>query len=592
MRDFSKIYRREFFKEQAAVMQKYAIAFERLSKNVAKLVSNPQAKFLRAYTYTRTPRLRKLVSNEVDRTAEQLIRITESAVKASWILSTEKNNAIFAQYLKQFEGMPRADLFANPDIKKMNDYLAFSKGRFSDAIWNIVPGLRKEMEVHLAIGIMQGDSAKVISQRIRQYLNEPNKLFRRVRDANGKLVMSKAMREYHPGPGVYRSSYKNAMRVARTEGNQAYLRNDSERWNASKLVLGIDIELSDSHPEYNYLEICEELEGEYPKDFLFVGWHPQCLCHATPILMDHEEFRRYLRKEIEWNPKYITEYPEKFKNYINTHQEQLEKHNPYFYQDNKEAINKIVDEKQKAAGIGATEIKEAAPTKGPIDMGTTDWHNNTGLVDAVKSFDEWGQLADTALEEVARQQGMTAAPELMSAQAFDAYNGIKAFRGLEGPEAQTYIKQFKTGEYFGGRGVYGNGTYMAVENEYRGSARAARNFARDCYGETMDNNVMSIKIPRGAKLIECEEASTQQHAFIAKMDESEFGMPALQQKLREGSMSRPEFDEAKSVYLKWREFFTDTGRYAAFAGYDGMIMKFGEYDYYVMLNRSILKVLK
>ena len=26
--------------------------------------------------------------------------------------------------------------------------------------------------------------------------------------------------------------------------------------------------------------------GEYPKDFTFLGWHPNCLCTATPIISD------------------------------------------------------------------------------------------------------------------------------------------------------------------------------------------------------------------------------------------------------------------------------------------------------------------
>jgi hypothetical protein len=571
-------------------MQKYAIAFERLAKNVAKLVSNPQAKFMRAYTYTRTPRLRTLVSKAVDRTAEELIRITESTVKASWFLSTEKNNAIFAQYLKQFEGIPRTDLFAHPDVKKMNDYLAFSKGRFSDAIWNIVPGLRKEMEVHLAIGIMQGDSAKVISQRIRQYLNEPNKLFRRVRDANGNLVMSKAMREYHPGPGVYRSSYKNAMRVARTEGNQAYLRNDSERWNASDLVLGIDIELSDSHPEYNYIEICEELEGEYPKDFLFVGWHPQCLCHATPILMDHEEFRRYLRKEIEWNPKYITEYPEKFKDYINNNKEKLEKHNPYFYQDNKEAINKIIEEKQKAAGITPGEIKGAKGT----DLTKTDWYNNQQVRDAITKGIEHPDVyyRDTMLENIASIQGFTGTPELMDAKALAAYDGIQAYRGVQGSAlpAQEYIKQFKTGEYYGGKGVYGNGTYMAAENAAARSRTAAYELAKNIYGDTDAANVMAIKVPKTANLIECEEAWNQQQALLKSLDDDIW--QKIVDKFKAGEMTNDEFYEANRAHRQVREYFDDVGRVAAFKGYDGMIMKFQEQDYYIILNRTILKVAK
>ena len=31
-----------------------------------------------------------------------------------------------------------------------------------------------------------------------------------------------------------------------------------------------------------------------PKDFKFTGWHPFCICIATPIMMEHEEFAEWL----------------------------------------------------------------------------------------------------------------------------------------------------------------------------------------------------------------------------------------------------------------------------------------------------------
>lgn len=46
------------------------------------------------------------------------------------------------------------------------------------------------------------------------------RLYRRVRGADGKLHLSKAAKAYHPSQGVYRSSYKNAMRLTRTECNK------------------------------------------------------------------------------------------------------------------------------------------------------------------------------------------------------------------------------------------------------------------------------------------------------------------------------------------------------------------------------------
>ena len=38
-----------------------------------------------------------------------------------------------------------------------------------------------------------------------------------------------------------------------------------------------------------FFDICDELKGDYPKDFKFTGWHPHCRCYATPLLKTPEE---------------------------------------------------------------------------------------------------------------------------------------------------------------------------------------------------------------------------------------------------------------------------------------------------------------
>lgn len=57
----------------------------------------------------------------------------------------------------------------------------------------------------------------------------------------GKLVESKPMMNYNPGPGVYKSAYKNALRVAVTETNMAYRKADSDRWQKLDFVLGFEV---------------------------------------------------------------------------------------------------------------------------------------------------------------------------------------------------------------------------------------------------------------------------------------------------------------------------------------------------------------
>ncbi len=136
-----------------------------------------------------------------------------------------------------------------------------------------------DWELALEIGMGDGLSAADLSRQVRRYLNEPARLFRRVRDRDGNLRLSKAAAACHPGRGVYRSSYKNALRLTATENNMAYRTADHQRWQQLDFVVGIEIGTSPTnHPQP---DICDELAGVYPKQFKFTGWHPWCRCIAA-----------------------------------------------------------------------------------------------------------------------------------------------------------------------------------------------------------------------------------------------------------------------------------------------------------------------
>ena len=143
------------------------------------------------------------------------------------------------------------------------------------------------MELALDIGIGEGRSAAELSRDVRRYLNHPERLFRRVRDKHGNLVLSQAAKAFNPGQGVYRSSFKNARRLTATETNMAYRKADNERWQQLFFVVGFEVKLSNNHSINGvpFTDICDELAGKYPKTFVFTGWHPLCRCYTVPILI-------------------------------------------------------------------------------------------------------------------------------------------------------------------------------------------------------------------------------------------------------------------------------------------------------------------
>lgn len=51
-------------------------------------------------------------------------------------------------------------------------------------------------------------------------------------------------------------------------------------------VVGMRVHKSNNHPTE---DICDVLAGDYPKDFKFSAWHPQCRCYVTSILCTKDE---------------------------------------------------------------------------------------------------------------------------------------------------------------------------------------------------------------------------------------------------------------------------------------------------------------
>lgn len=190
----------------------------------------------------------------------------------------------------------------------------------SDRVWNYAQMGKSEIETAIANvigdGITKGTSAEELGRAVRQYLNNPDMMYRRYHklivdnaghkrrvvrwyrrhiDENGKVTFKDEPLE-KVGTGTYRSSRMNSLRLMRTEINMAYHNANSERWQREPFVIGIRIWLSPEHPEY---DICDELMGEYPKNFVFTSWHANCLCASAPITIQGDEKKEFYRRLID-----------------------------------------------------------------------------------------------------------------------------------------------------------------------------------------------------------------------------------------------------------------------------------------------------
>ena len=270
----------------------------------------------------------------------------EQGDKESWALSNAKNDAMVASIVGKSK-IPKAILqtWNEPNLRAMNAFIQRRDAGMglSHRVWNLTDQFKAELELALETCIGKGMSAADISREVRQYLKYPDKLFRRVRDEQGNLRLSKAAAAFHPGQGVYRSSYKNALRMTATENNMAYRSADHERWGNLPFVLGIKISTSNNHP---ITDICDELSGRYPKDFKFVGWHPWCRCFAVAILADQKEMDAYTKALMDGqdvsNLQFtgeVKEMPEQWNTWMKENAERIGKAAkagklPYFIKDN------------------------------------------------------------------------------------------------------------------------------------------------------------------------------------------------------------------------------------------------------------------
>ena len=309
------------------------------------------------------------------------LAITENGMKTEWLKSNELNDELVESMAGAVKGNPELAGWFERNNQARNAFIRRKTAgmNLSERIWKPVRQLKEEMEIALTVSIGEGESAASTSRKVKQYLNDPDLMFRRFRyktgeDAEGNPIYGRKWKKrvqtedgryrfvdydrdsYKVGPGRYKSATRNAMRVTRTETNMAYRMSDHDRWQRLDFVIGQRIKASKNHKEK---DLCDDLAGDYPKDFTFTGWHPQCMCYCTPIMLEPKEVFRMSRAKLEGKPLNpsrgpLTEYPEGFSKWVAGNSKYIarkraEGKEPYFVRDNKGIVDAIlgVQKKQK-----------------------------------------------------------------------------------------------------------------------------------------------------------------------------------------------------------------------------------------------------
>lgn len=315
-----------------------------------------------------TPMLRNMYS--------RIYQTIRKGVEKEWLKSNEHTDelvkAVFGE--KSIENPFFAKYFQH-NQEAMNAFFARKTGTrglsLSQKVWRYTGAYKKELENTLDLAIGEGTASNRLATTIQKYLNDPDRWYRRFRiktgeDENGYPVYGRVWKrriydkesqsykwiddnpkDYHPGRGVYRSSYRNAQRLARTETNIAYRTAEYDRWQDMHFIVGIEIKLSNNHP---LPDICDDLKGIYPKTFKWTGWHPNCRCYQVPVLASHGELGKMLDNILDGkNPDgvecadEVLDIPKPFVSWARDNTERMENAKsagtlPYFYKDNEQRI--------------------------------------------------------------------------------------------------------------------------------------------------------------------------------------------------------------------------------------------------------------
>ncbi len=176
------------------------------------------------------------------------------------------------------EELYKTSMWAKINSNAMDFLMRYQTGgeTLSDRIWDSVYQSEKAIRNRIQMAVLSGESAAKLSRDIRGYLIQPETLRGRV----------KAM--YRPGVGVYKSAYKNAMRVARTEMARAYVEGQYRYGKEKTWIKGYTWRTGSGDP----CPICADYDGTYfEKDTPPpIPAHANCMCYAEEVLDDDAVF--------------------------------------------------------------------------------------------------------------------------------------------------------------------------------------------------------------------------------------------------------------------------------------------------------------
>lgn len=342
-------------------LNKYALAvqdiYDTLNKEAARIAASTDFAGNGVFRFSDYPMTADAVNRLQGRFVREMRGLIYAGTSAEWKESNLVQDLLASKVLKtygaQVSGQKTKVYYqSNSDALKAFQKRTEKGMNLSEKLWNQSGNYKQELEYAISSAVEKGTSAVTLSKRLSKYLNDFPSLKADYKEKFGQAVT------------CHDCEYRS-IRLARTEINMAYRTAEQTRWKQMDFVVGYEIKTSYSHEEK---DICDSAQGKYPKDFVFVGWHPNCMCYVIPILKTEDEF--WADDQLAPSVNEVTDVPEGMKTWVAENQGRIaeaEAHGalPYWYADNRKYVQGVED-------FNVCEIKNRAKDGTPFSAITKE----------------------------------------------------------------------------------------------------------------------------------------------------------------------------------------------------------------------------
>ncbi|WP_298546654.1 ADP-ribosyltransferase [uncultured Parabacteroides sp.] len=306
--------------------------YDALNLEAAKIVSRTDysADSNKPFQWSDYPQTKKQIADIQSQFVNDIHTVIYHGTSDEWKNSNEVQDLMADKVLKAYTATVDKQKYkvfyqTNSDALKAFQNRKDKGFNVSAKLWQQSTIYKEELEAAISCAIQKGTSAVTLSKQISKYLLDFPSLQKDYKEKYGSAE--------HLKDCEYRS-----IRLARSEISMAYQSAENERWKQMDFVVGYEIKLSGRHPAH---DVCDDLAGKYPKDFVWTGWHPNDLCYKIPILKTEDEFWAWdgRSEATTESVNEIKDVPDNFKKWVLDNQQRIEDAKkrgtlPYFLKDN------------------------------------------------------------------------------------------------------------------------------------------------------------------------------------------------------------------------------------------------------------------